>query len=414
MIDRKPTSAIDLHGIRTGLMTSGLAIAMMGIACIVVPLWFTTPVEWIVGGKLCVSGLVGVFHLVVGVLASLGVWRRSPADFASEPQPGSLSSASVAERSPVWAIVFIQLAMGGALLGWPKQIAPFLSLILMLAVAAEGAIILWVSFHFHGLATKISLWVAGGLSVVVAVAALYSWGSPDADHLVGTLIGVKLIMIGAIFVRIGWGASESDLRSAYVGLASYQEEPTAGSIYAVYYGPAFHCGISIGDGCIVDYLTDGIVRCISWEEFLLGRRAMEWNYPDVPAGNAEEICRFAKSLVGKYNRYDALRFNCENLAIYCRSVGASTHSGFSQASVGVEFVRQRPLLGSMVQLLNRGASWFLYGAGGPFGKKVGFGMIRVTRALTNWVVARPLRSAGTQSAPAEVYMPRFEERANSA
>ncbi len=410
MTDRIQTSAIDLRGIRTGLLTSGIAIAFMGIVCIAMPLWFTTPVEWIVGGMMVASGLVGVFHLVVGVLASLGMWRRSPADSDLEPRRGSLSSASVAERGPVWAVVLMQLLLGGALLGWPKQISPFLSLILMLAVAAEGAIILWLSFHFQGLATKISLWVAGGLSVAVAVAALYSWGSPNADHLVGTLIGVKLIMIGAIFLRIGWGASESDLRSAYVGLSSFQEEPTTGSIYAVYYGPAFHCGISIGDGYIVDYLTDGIVRCISWEEFLLGRRAMEWNYPDVAAGSSEEIGRFAKSLVGKFNPYDALRFNCENLAIYCRSVGTTTYSGFSQASVGVEFVRQRPLLGSMVQLLNRGASWFLYGAGGPFGKKIGFGMIRVTRALTNWVVARPLRIADTLSAPADVYMPRFEDR----
>ncbi len=272
-------------------------------------LWFTTPVEWIVGGMMVASGLVGVFHLVVGVLASLGMWRRSPADSDLEPRRGSLSSASVAERGPVWAVVLMQLLLGGALLGWPKQISPFLSLILMLAVAAEGAIILWLSFHFQGLATKISLWVAGGLSVAVAVAALYSWGSPNADHLVGTLIGVKLIMIGAIFFRIGWGASESDLRSAYVGLSSFQEEPTTGSIYAVYYGPAFHCGISIGDGYIVDYLTDGIVRCISWEEFLLGRRAMEWNYPDVAAGSSEEISRFAKSLVGKFNhttRFDSI------------------------------------------------------------------------------------------------------------
>jgi hypothetical protein len=254
------------------------------------------------------------------------------------------------------------------------------------------------------------LWLTGALSVAVAVVSLYYWKSSEADHLIGLLIGAKLFMIGLIFFRIGWGASESDIRSAYVGLASFQDEPTIGSIYAVYYGPAFHCGISIGDGRIVDYLTDGIVRCITWEEFLLGRRAMEWNYPDVEAGDANDIRSFARSLVGKHNPYDALKFNCENLAIYCRSVGKTTHSGFSQASVGVEFVRQKPLLGSMVQLLNRGASWFLYGAGGPFGKKVGFSLIRISRALTDWVVARPLRESENSYTPQAIYMPSFQDK----
>ncbi len=86
-------------------------------------------------------------------------------------------------------------------------------------------------------------------------------------------------------------------------------------------------------------------------------------------GDPESIAVFARSLAGKYNKYDALRFNCENLAIYCRSVGQTTHSAFSQASVGVEFVKQKPILGSMVQLLNRGASWFLYGARRALRKK---------------------------------------------
>jgi hypothetical protein len=366
---------------------------------------------------MCLSGLAGTGHLVAGYLASLGRRRRSAAAPAPAPAPevhsGSLlssSSSSSTARGPVWTLVLLQLVIGAVILGWPKEIRPLLFLVLLLAVAAEGCIILWASFHFHELATKFWLWIAGGLSVAVAGVALYYWGSPDADHLVGLLIGIKLLMIGMIFFRVGWGASESDLRSAYIGLASFQDEPTVGSIYAVYYGPAFHCGISIGDGHIVDYLTDGIVRCITWEEFLLGRRAMEWNYPDVEAGNASDISAFARSLVGKFNPYDALHFNCENLAIYCRSVGATTYSGFSQAAVGVAFVRQKPLLGSMVQLLNRGASWFLYGAGGPFGKRIGFSMIRMARALTDWVVARPLRDMNTAAAPTDIYMPKFEER----
>jgi uncharacterized membrane protein HdeD (DUF308 family) len=411
MIQKNNDSATNLRRLRIGLMSTGLVLGLTGAVCILAPLYFTTPVEWIVGGAMCLSGLTGAMHLLLGYLASLGFWRRQRS--LKDPQAGSStssSSSSSTERGSVWTLVVMQLGLGAAMIWWPGEIGPYLFFLLLLAVAAEGGIILWASLHFHSLTTKIWMWITGALSVAVAGVSLYFWKSPEADHLIGLLIGAKLFLIGLIFFRIGWGASESDLRGAYVGLASFQDEPTVGSIYAVYYGPAFHCGISIGDGHVVDYLTDGIVRCITWEEFLLGRRAMEWNYPDVEAGNMHDISSFARSLVGKHNPYDALKFNCENLAIYCRSVGKTTYSGFSQASVGVEFVRRKPLLGSMVQLLNRGASWFLYGAGGPFGKKVGFSLIRVSRALTDWVVARPLRESETSHAPETVYMPQFQDQ----
>ncbi|MFO0011771.1 MAG: hypothetical protein ACK553_03435 [Planctomycetota bacterium] len=411
MIDENNASQASLRRIRMGLMATGLAIAILGAVCITAPLWFTTPVEWLVGGAMCLSGLAGACHLLVGYLASLGRWKRNRSTEITNVRQGlSQSSVSVAERGPVWTLVLAQVAIGSAMLLWPKQLGPFLFLVLLFAVAAEGAILLWASFHFQSLATKFWMWITGGLSVAVALVTLYYWRSPDADHLVGLLLGAKLLLIGMIFFRVGWGASEADLRSAYVGLGSFQDEPSVGSIYAVYYGPAFHCGISVGEGQIIDYLSDGIVRLITWEEFLLGRRAMEWNYPDVPAGTATDISAFARSLAGKFNPYDALKFNCENLSIYCRSVGATTHSGFSQASIGVEFVKKKPLLGSMLHLLNRGASWFLYGAGGPFGKKIGFSMIRIARVLSDWVVARPLRNTDAPIAPKDIYMPHFEER----
>jgi hypothetical protein len=239
---------------------------------------------------------------------------------------------------------------------------------------------------------------------------LLHWHQAGIAYWLGALIGAKFLMLGWTLFDIGLRASDADLRFAYVGEGKFRDTPEVGSIYAVYYGPAFHCGISVGEGQVIDYLSDGVVRLITWEEFLLGRRALEWNYPDVPAGDPESIAIFARQLAGKYNKYDAFRFNCENLAIYCRSVGQTTHSAFSQASVGVEMVKRKPILGSMLQLLNRAASWFLYGAGGPFGKQVGFAMIRIARILTDWVVTRPLRKKGEFELPPDVYMPYFEDR----
>jgi uncharacterized membrane protein HdeD (DUF308 family) len=413
MTDEKNAATTDLRRIRIWLMITGFALSAVGAICMIAPIWITAPVQWFVGGAMVLSGLTSAFHLLLGYTASPGRKVRSTSHQLPEQDTGSLSSAREARRGPAWALILVQVILGSAMLWWPEKIRPFLFLVVLLAVALEGAIVLWASLHFHSTGTKAWMWTAGFLSVAVAAASFYYWRSPDAGHLLGLLIGAKLLLIGVIFIRVGWGASESELQSAYVGLASFQDEPTIGSIYAVYYGPALHCGICVGERLIVDYHADGIVICITWEEFLRGRRAMEWNYPDVVAGEPATISSFAKSLVGKFTPYNLFSFNCENFAIYCRSVGATTASRFSQAAVGVEFMLQKPLLGSMAQLLNRGASYFLYGAGGPFGKKIGFAIIRIARALTDWVVARPLRNMENSRPPQNIYTPNFVDKQES-
>ncbi|MBM3967670.1 MAG: hypothetical protein FJ308_21835, partial [Planctomycetes bacterium] len=307
------------------------------------------------------------------------------------------SSASSAERAPVWTLVLIQLGLGAAILLWPGWARFYLSLAIAAAVAVEGGLILWASVHFESQAAKIAMWVSGLVSLAVAVVSFMDMDHSIPTHWISYLIGAKLGLMGSTFLWAGLRASDNELKLAYCGLSQYQEQPNEGSIYAVFYGPAFHCGISVGNNQIVDFLTDGIVRLITWEEFLLGRRAMEWNYPDVPAGEPEQIAAYARSLAGSYTKYDALKYNCENVAIQCRSLGKTDSSQFSQATVSLEMVQRYPWLGSLVQVLQRGASWFLYGMGGPFGKKVGFMMIRLTRAITNWFIVRPLRKQMAES-----------------
>ena len=402
----------NLRSIRIGLIITGGGLLAVGLICILAPYWIAVPLEWMIGGAICFAGMTGAFHLLAGLIYALGM-QRTQSEILTGSVDRSLladSSAYVTKRGPIWIVVLVQLLLGGTMLIWPEVIRPYWLMVLLLAVTIEGSLILWASLHFSSLATKAGMWVSGLLSIVVAFIVLVHRNDPNAGYWLGALLGAKLLLLGLIFVRIGWRASASDLRFAYVAENVLQDGPLIGSIYAVYYGPAFHCGISVGDRQIVDYLSDGVVRLISWEEFLLGRRALEWNYPDVPSGDPDSVAKFARSLAGLYNKYDAIRFNCENLAIYCQSLGQTTHSSFSQVSVGVEFVRQKPVLGSMMQLLNRGASWFLYGTGGPFGKKIGFAMIRIARVLTNWVVARPMRQHNEFSTPTEIYMPDFQER----
>ena len=357
------------------------------------------------------TGAVTVFHLAAGAIAFLfGMGSRKEVVSVLSQDSLTRTSASVARRSPFWGVAVLQLLFGGIMLISPEIIRPYWSLVLLAAIAVEAGLILWLSLHFSSLATKVGLWLNGLVSLVVFAVVMLNWQQVTVGSWIGGLLGAKLLMLGWGILEIGIRASDIDLRYAYIGEGRFHETPQIGSIYAVYYGPAFHCGISVGEGQIVDYLSDGFVRLISWDEFLLGRRALEWNYPDVPSGDPAAISVFARSLAGKYNKYDALRFNCENMAIYCRSLGQTTHSSFSQAAVGVELVKRKPILGSLLQMLNRVASWFLYGAGGPFGKRIGFVMIRIARVVTDWVVARPLRKTMEYQQPNDSYMPVFETR----
>lgn len=401
-----------LNVIRRSLMATGIGILSAGLCCMFAPAWMAVPLEWLIGGAMFLTGTVGLGHLIAGLMTLLFGRNRKPATAISDSVDSLVqtSSTNVAKRSPFWGVVILQVTVGLVMLTSPETLRPYWALLLLLGIAIEGSLILWVSMHFSSLATKIGMWLNGLTSIVVFVVVILNWNQVAVGYWIGGLLGAKLVLLGWTLLGIGLRASDADLRFAYVGEGKFHDVPQVGSIYAVYYGPAFHCGISVGDGQIVDYLSDGVVRLISWEEFLLGRRALEWNYPDVPAGDAAAISSFATALAGKYNKYDAFRFNCENLAIYCRSLGQTTHSSFSQAAVGVEIVKRRPILGTLLQMINRAASWFLYGAGGPFGKKVGFAMIRVARVVTDWVIVRPLRMNREYQQPAEVYMPSFEDR----
>jgi uncharacterized membrane protein HdeD (DUF308 family) len=386
-----------IRRIRGSLAATGFFLAAAGALCIVAPYLLTVSAELILGGAMLLTGLVTVGHLALGYLTRLlGGFAR-----VVRPTPKAIgvgsSSAASSERAPVWTLVLIQLGLGAAILLWPGWARFYLSLAIAAAVAVEGGLILWASVHFESQAAKIAMWVSGLVSLAVAVVSFLDMDHSIPAYWIGYLIGAKLFLMGCTFLWAGLRASDDELKLAYCGLSEYQEQPNEGSIYAVFYGPAFHCGISVGNNQIVDYLTDGIVRLITWEEFLLGRRAMEWNYPDVLAGEPEQISAYARSLAGSYTKYDALKYNCENVAIRCRSLGKTDSSQFSQATVSIEMVQRYPWLGSLVQVLQRGASWFLYGMGGPFGKKVGFAMIRLTRAITNWFIVRPLRQQMAES-----------------
>ena len=160
-----------------------------------------------------------------------------------------------------------------------------------------------------------------------------------------------------------------------------------GELYAVYFGTAFHLGVSIGNGEIVHYLNDNHVYRVTWEQFLENRTPQHWTYPDLPPVPVQTVVDTALSEVGKTYPYSLLRFNCENFAIYCKSGGATRSSEYAQVASGVETVQAHPLLGLVAELNTRTVEWLAFHYGGPAGKQLSLAIRRVGAAVTNWLLA---------------------------
>ncbi len=103
----------------------------------------------------------------------------------------------------------MQLLLGVTMLLWPEVIRPYWLVVLPLAIVVEGLLILWASLHFSSIGTKAGMWVSGLLSIVVAFLALTNWSDANSGYWLGALLGFKFLLLGLIFVQIGWSASAS-------------------------------------------------------------------------------------------------------------------------------------------------------------------------------------------------------------
>jgi uncharacterized membrane protein HdeD (DUF308 family) len=371
---------------RRWLIGAGGLTALLGLAAVVVPHWLASWVVWFMG------------WLFVGQGAfECAQWLIGRARYGTRHKGGSGS---------ILILALLHLFLGLTLLRWRAWSVVLLVLVLAVALGIEGLLLMLLAVRLTHAPARTLLVLTAAASLLTAGLALCYCTRPDALFLVGLVLGAKLLLAGGVLVYVGSMAPDADVALVFGAAAPPVVEPCPASIYAVFYGPAFHCGIYVDDGQVVDYLTDGKVRLITWEEFLLGRTPQLWDYPDVPAAPPAEACAFARNLVGREHPYDAFRANCESLAIYCRSAGQARDSAYSQAAMGLEMMRRHPVLGSLVNILNRAASWAAYGVGGTLGKRFGFAILWFGNRVTNWLIVRPLErqhaaNAAATGTPAE-------------
>jgi uncharacterized membrane protein HdeD (DUF308 family) len=362
--------------IRTILLLSSLIMGAIGFATYLAPKWVATEIIYIFAAILFSVGLIELLMLI-------GLFQQ---------QRKGRSNLLLASSA------VLHFSIAATLCYFRSVSVTAITLIFLTMITLESVLLLYFGARIKNAPARWWMLLGGLLSLCVAAVSIIHFGKPEWATWIAYLLAAKMLSIALLLAYVGLLTSDEDIALAFSHTMMHQQAPAIGSIYAVFYGPAFHCGIAVENQKVVDFLNDCKVRHVTWEEFLLGRKAIALDHPDVEPGVADEISQFATSLVGRSAPYDGLNFNCENFAILCRSVGKTHTSRFTQVLVGKEMLLQHPWLGSTLQALNRGLSWSLYGMGGPVGKKVAFFFVWLTNRVSDWLIVRPLRKNGETTA----------------
>jgi uncharacterized membrane protein HdeD (DUF308 family) len=359
-------------GLSRGLLLAvGIGCLGLGVLAIALPLSLFGSFIRLVGVLLLGSGGFKAVQLLLG--------RRSPS-----------------ARRRAWPVIVLQVAidvvMGLLLLNNWRASVHFVTIFFGLLFLLEGSVLLYMALRAPTVSSRSAISVSGVIMVAVGLVIVTGLVT-DPLRWAGVFVGIKLLLFGASVTWIALRALRSDT------VLLYEAEtiiPQTGELYAVYFGTAFHLGVSIGNGEIVHYLNDNHVYRVTWEQFLEGRSPEHWTYPDLESIPVELVVSTALSEVGKTYEYSLLRFNCEHFAIYCKTGGKSRYSKYAQIAGGVETLQAHPILGLIAELNTRAVEWLAFHLGGPAGKRLSLSIRRIGASVTNWLIStgRPVEDAG--------------------
>jgi uncharacterized membrane protein HdeD (DUF308 family) len=346
---------------RSVILAVGIACLLLGGLSVALPLSLYGSLVQLIGVVLLVSGAAKAVQLMLG--------RRS---------------ASARKRG--WPVIVVQIVidvlMGVLLVGrWEASVVVVTTLFGLLFMV-EALVLLYMALRAPSVWTGRLLGLTGlltlGLGVVIVfrlVANPLRWS--------GLFVGLKLLAFGGTLTWIALRALRTDTSLVY---EAGVPEPEPAELYAVYFGTAFHLGVSIGNGEVVHYLNDNHVYRVTWEQFLEGRIPQHWTYPDLEPVLVETVIATALSEVGKEYPYNLFTFNCENFAIFCKSGGKTHRSKYAQIAGSVANVMKHPWIGLVAELNTRTAEWLAFQFGGPAGKHVSLAIRRIGSAVTAWLV----------------------------
>ncbi|MGF1509836.1 MAG: lecithin retinol acyltransferase family protein [Myxococcota bacterium] len=351
---------------RLPIVAAGLACVLLGVFTALEPIWFF--------GSL--RRLLGLQFVALAVL-TFGPWMLGRAHQGVRVHGGL----------PVLTQAVVSATLGAAFLTPEPLSGRVLATLVWTGLVLDGAVQLLLWFRqpkgFSRVGLLASALVTLGVAIWAASAArdaFWEW--------IGPLVGLKLILFGLALLGMAWAALRLDHPAVY-GSAPFRlsGEPKLGEAYAVYIGNAFHLGLYAGQGDVVDYRNDNKVHLCAWDEFLLGRRPVRWEYPDLPAESPERVAAFAREQVDSTHPYDLMTWNCEHFVIWCKSLGRTSRSRFAQMGLAVSLFGKYPVLGSVVEVHTRFLGWIAYLLGGRAGRRLSLFFRALGALLAMWLVS---------------------------
>jgi hypothetical protein len=345
------------------LLLGGVGCALLGLASIFRPPLVFASLRWGIGLQLVALGLL-----------TFGPWLLGR----------SREGRRVHGGLPVFLQAAVATGLGAAFLSPRTVSGPVLATLVWVGLVVDGGVQLFIAFRRRWtahlvlgmsglLSLGIALWVA-----VVDRARFWAF--------IGPLLGVKVVVFGLALLGLAWSAR--DRASGVYGSAPFRFGGVRreGDAFAVYIGNAFHLGIYVGDDQVVDFRNDHRVHLCAWDDFLLGRRPVRWDYPDLEPESPGDVARFARAQAGTRRTYDFLGFNCEHFAIWCKSLGKTTGSRFAQMGLAESLLQSYPLLGSVVEVHTRFLGWLAYLLGGRAGQRLSLATRFVGARIAYWML----------------------------
>lgn len=332
----------------TPLVVAGLGSLGLGLASMFKPLGVVESLRYILGFQLVGLGLFTIVPWMVG-----------------RAQHGKRVHGTL----PVTGQGIFALVLGGAFLTPGVVSRGVLAVLIFLFLLIDGAVQLIIALRRPLKPSRAFLAVSGvatlGLALWAAVVTrdeFWTW--------IGPLIGAKLIFFGAALLALAATAMAESAPPVYGSQPFMVPDRKPGDAYAVYIGNAFHLGIYVGNGEVVDFRNDNMVYLEKWEDYVLGRRPVLWEYPDLEKIPVEEVVAFARDQVGNEMTYNFMSFNCEHFVIWCKTLGRTTQSNFAQMGITQSLFENYPVLGSVVEVHTRIIGWVAYLMGGRTGQQL--------------------------------------------
>ncbi|MGF1580733.1 MAG: HdeD family acid-resistance protein [Gemmataceae bacterium] len=361
-----------IHTQRFVLLGAGIGFCLLGLATMIVPWFVLDSVLWLAGVLWLCSAVIRFAQWIVGRFRG---------------------GKDVRGLGPIVLHSSIDVLIGLILIFQRANAAWVTAIVLGIALFADGLIQIWLALRHNNVRHRTLLFtsgfVTGGLAIAAVVFCFLKGEFAQvnlATDILATLIGLKLLVFGGVLV---WMASmtHTDPELLTYGFCPRRKvEPVAGEAYAVFIGNAFHLGLYIGDNTIIDFRDDNLVHKVTWEQFLIGRDPVHWEYPDLDDVPFESVRKAALEEVDKTHQYDFLNFNCESFVVWIKSLRKTTVSKYSQIGLTMETVTRYPFLGTVVELYTRITEWLAFHLGGTFGKHVSRNLRRVSSITAVWLL----------------------------